>query len=122
MSDDRGRPCVMLLTPGNTSDHKAAVPCLEAMPAPSHLIADKGYDSDALRGWLKRRGTTPVIPPRKNRKVQYAYDKALYKQRNVIERMFGRLKDFRRIATRFDRNITSYFAALCIIAAVVWWA
>lgn len=112
----------MLLTPGNTNDHKVAVPCLDAMPPSVHLIADKGYDSAAFRDWLRKRGTTPVIPPRKSRKHQYRYDKALYRQRNVIERMFGRLKDFRRIATRFDRNITSYFAALCLIAALVWWA
>ncbi|MGA9673545.1 MAG: IS5 family transposase [Terracidiphilus sp.] len=122
VSDGMGRPCVMLLTPGNTNDHKAAVPCLDAMPPSAHLIADKGYDSAAFRDWLRKRGTTPVIPPRKSRKVQYRYDKALYRQRNVIERMFGRLKDFRRIATRFDRNIISYFGALCLIAALVWWA
>ena len=111
-----------MLTPGNTNDHKAALPCLSKMPAPKHVIADKGYDSKALRDWLRKRGTTPVIPPRKCRKHKYRYDKVLYRQRNVIERMFGRLKDFRRIATLFDRNITSYFAALCLIAALVWWA
>jgi transposase len=65
------------------------------MPPSAHLIADKGYDSTAFRNWLRKRGTTPVIPPHKSRKVQYRYDKALYRQRNVIERMFGRLKDFR---------------------------
>lgn len=111
----------MMLTPGNTSDYKAAVPCLSAVPPSAHLIADKGYDSAALRSWLEGRGTAPVIPPRKNRLVQYPYDKALYKQRNVIERMFGRLKDFRRIATRFDRNVKTYFAAICLAATVIWW-
>ena len=121
MTDGRGRPCVLLLTPGNTSDHKAAQICLAAMPAPRHVIADKGYDSAALREWLQDRGTEPVIPPRRNRHVQYAYDKALYRQRNVIERAFGRLKDFRRIATRFNRDVRSFFAALCIAATVIWW-
>ena len=111
----------MLLTPGNTSDYKAAERCLAAMPPTSEVIADKGYDSDALRDWLAERGTTPVIPPRANRKTQYAYDKALYKTRNVIERTFNRFKDFRRIATRFDRNIYAYLSALCIVATVVWW-
>lgn len=119
MTDGRGRPCVLLLTPGNTSDYKAARICLEAMPASQHVIADKGYDSAALREWLMGRGTEPVIPPRRNRKIQYAYDKTLYRQRNVIERSFGRIKDYRRIATRFDRNVYSYFAALCIAAAVI---
>lgn len=112
---------MMLLTPGNTSDYNAAQQCLAAMPPASHVIADKGYDSDALRAWLTERGTTPVIPPRSNRKVQLDFDRALYRTRNVIERTFNRFKDFRRIATRFDRNVRSYMAALCIVATVVWW-
>ena len=121
MTDGKGRPCVMLLTPGQVSDHKAARDCLAAMPPAKELIADKGYDSKELREWLEGRGTTPVIPPRRNRKVQYAYDKTVYRQRNIIERTFGRLKDFRRIAIRFDRNVKNYMAACCIAAAVIWW-
>ena len=62
-----------------------------------------------------------VIPPRKNRKVQYHYDKTVYRQRNIIERMFCRLKDWRRIATRFDRNIKNFIAAIALAAAVIWW-
>ena len=111
----------MAISPGNASDYKAANQCLAAMPPAAEVIADKGYDSDDLRFWLHARGTTPVIPPRSNRKVQYEYDKQVYKQRNIIERTFNRFKDFRRIATRFDRNLKSYMAALCIIAAVIWW-
>ena len=121
VSDNKGRPCVMLLTPGNTNDHKAAVPCLEAIPPPAHLIADKGYDSAAFRNWLRKRGTTPVIPPRKSRRVQYRYDKTLYRQRNIIERMFGRLKDCCRIATRNDRSATNFLAAICLAATVTYW-
>jgi transposase len=60
----------MLLTPGNTNDHKAAVPCVAAMSPSAHLIADKGYNSAAFRDWLRKRGATPVIPPRKSRKAQ----------------------------------------------------
>ena len=67
------------------------------------------------------RGTEPVIQPRSNRKVQYAYDKAIYRERNVIERVFCRLKDWRCIATRFDRNITNVMAAIALAAAVIWW-
>jgi len=62
-----------------------------------------------------------VIPPRSNRKVQLSYDKMLYRERNRIERSFGRLKDFRRIATRFDRNVKNFMAALCLPAVVIWW-
>jgi transposase len=91
------------------------------MPASAELVADKGYDSQALREWLEGRGTEAVIPPRKNRKIQYLYDKAIYKQRNVIERMFCRLKDWRRIATRFDRNIKTFMGAVALAAAVIWW-
>ena len=92
------------------------------MPPASHGIADKGCDSDALRAWLTERGTTPVISPRSNRKVQLAFDRVLHKTRDVIERTSNRFKDFRRIATRFDRKVRSYMAALCIVATVVWWA
>lgn len=91
------------------------------MPASVELVADKGYDSQALREWLEVRGTQAVIPPRKNRKIQYDYDKAIYKQRNVIERMFCRLKDWRRIATRFDRNLKNFMSAIALAAAVIWW-
>ena len=91
------------------------------MPPCAELVADKGYDSQALREWLAERGTQPVIPPRKNRKIQYDYDAAIYRQRNVIERMFCRLKDWRRIATRFDRNLKSFMGAIAIAASVIWW-
>jgi transposase len=121
VTDGKGRPCVMAISPGNTSDHKAARQCLAAMPAVGEVIADKGYDSASLRQWLAERGTLPVIPPRSNRKIQYQYDKRLYRERNVIERTFNRFKDFRRIATRFDRKLKTYMAALCIVAAVIWW-
>jgi transposase len=91
------------------------------MPPSAELVADKGYDSQALREWLADRGTQPVIPPRKNRKIQYGYDTAIYRQRNVIERMFCRLKDWRRIATRYDRNLKSFMAAIALAASVIWW-
>src|SRR3546814_20632606 len=90
------------------------------MPPSAELVADKGYDSQALREWLEARGTQAVIPPRRNRKIQYDYDKVIYRQRNVIERMFCRLKDWRRIATRFDRNIKNFMSAVALAAAVTW--
>lgn len=118
--DAKGRPHVLLLTPGNVHDCKVARLCIEALPPSAELVADKGYDSQALREWLDERGTEAVIPPRRNRKVQYEYDRAVYKQRNVIERMFCRLKDWRRLATRFDRNIKSFMGAVALAAAVIW--
>lgn len=119
--DAQCRPLVLMLTPGNVHDCKVAEACLSALAPTSYVVADKGYDSKALRDWLTKRGTEPVIPPRANRKVQYQYNKAIYRERNVIERMFCRLKDWRRIATRFDRNIKNFMAAVAIAVIVIWW-
>ena len=91
------------------------------MPPSAELVADKGYDSQALREWLVERGTEAVIPPRKNRKIQYDYDRAIYKQRNVVERMFCRFKDWRRIATRYDRCAHTFMAAITIAAIMIFW-
>jgi transposase len=91
------------------------------MPAVDYVIADKGYDSAPLRQWLQQRGCQAVIPPRRNRKILYPYDAILYKQRNVIERTINRFKDWRRIATRYDRYAFTFLAALSIAAVVTWW-
>lgn len=85
------------------------------------LIADKGYDSDRFRKALGGLGIQPCIPGRSNRKEPIEYDKELYKQRNLIERMFARLKDWRRIATRYDRCAHTFFSAICIAATVIYW-
>ena len=121
VTDAEGRPRVIQLTPGNTNDHKPAQHCLELMPPPRFVIADKGYDSAPLRQWLLQRGSEAVIPPRRNRKVLFPYNRTLYRQRNVIERTINRIKDWRRIATRYDRNVVVYLASLFIVATVTWW-
>ena len=76
----------MMLTEGQMSDHKGAFLLFPALPRAKELLADKGYDSDWFRAALLAQGTTPCIPPRKNRKVQYHYDKHLYRQRHKIEK------------------------------------
>ena len=91
--DGLGRPIILLLTEGQMSDHNGAFLLLSALPQAKELLADKGYDSDWFRAALTGRGITPCIPPRKNRKVQYHYDKELYRQRHKIENVFGRIKD-----------------------------
>ena len=101
-------------------DCKVAKPCLDALPPSAEVLADKGYDSKDLREWLQSRGTQAVIPSRSNRKQPYNYDKALYKQRNIIERMFCRLKDFRRIATRYDKLARNFLAAVHLAASIYW--
>jgi transposase len=83
------------------SDHKLAFRLLSDLPKAKELLGDKGYDSDWFRAALTARGTTPCIPPRNNRKIQHHYDKELYRQRHNIENVFGRIKDWRRGATRY---------------------
>ena len=121
MTDACGRPLVIALSPGQTSDFRLAKQCLEPLLGVREVIADKGYDSKALRAWLRQRGAEPVIPPRKCHKKPPAFDARKYKHRNVVERTFCRLKDFRRIATRYDKLAKTFLAALCIIATIIWW-
>jgi len=110
-----------LLSPGNAADCVAAIPALAGFMAAKQLLADKAYDSKEFRRWLARRGTTPVIPNKCNRKKPYPFKKRRYKQRNKIERMFCRLKDARRIATRYDKSARTYLNAICLISTVYWW-
>ncbi|WP_295530910.1 IS5 family transposase [Novosphingobium sp. Chol11] len=119
--DGLGRPIMMLLTEGQMSDHKGAFLLLSALPNAKELLADKGYDSDWFRAALVERGITPCIPPRSNRKVQYHYDKALYRQRHKIENVFGRIKDWRRVATRYDRCAHTFMSAISIAATCCYW-
>ena len=111
----------LLLTAGQVSDYRGAATLLPTLPATALLIADKGYDSNRLRQALASRAITPCIPGRANRKQPIKYDVALYKKRNLIERMFGRLKDWRRIATRYDRCAHTFFSAICLAATVIFW-
>jgi transposase len=85
------------------------------------LLGDKAYDSAELRDELEERGTTPVIPNRCSRIQPFAFNKNLYKLRWLIENAFSRLKDFRRIATRYDKLARNYLASICLAAALVWW-
>lgn len=110
-----------MLTPGNASDIRAAKPLLEPLKASKQLLGDKAYDSDDLRAWLNARKTEAVIPNKNNRTKPYPFKKRRYRQRNKIERMFCRLKDARRIATRYDKSAKTYLNAICLISIVYWW-
>ena len=103
------------------SDHRGARLVLEALPPASALIADRGYDSNGFRVALRERGIEPCIPSSRSRTVLIPHDKALYRQRHKIENMFARLKDWRRIATRYDRCAHTFFSAICIAAAVAFY-
>jgi putative transposase len=91
------------------------------VPSPRRLLADRAYDANSLREELVQRRIKPVIPPNPTRKHPHRYDKKAYKGRNVIERMFCRLKDFRRIATRYDKRADTFLSAILIAAVVTWW-
>ncbi len=116
-----GRPFEFLLTPGNIADITAAPELLANVPPPRRLIADMAYDAVSLRRWLESHGGEAVIPPNPTRKHPHSYDAEAYKSRNLIERMFCRLKDFRRIATRYDKLARNFFSAVLIAAIVIWW-
>ncbi|WP_339764240.1 transposase [uncultured Hoeflea sp.] len=87
---------------------------------PRRFLADKGYDADFLREELLLQGTRPVIPPKANRKAPPACDFRAYKDRNRIERMFNRIKQFRRVATRYDKTRKSFEGFLALAAAKIW--
>ena len=121
LTDQLGRPLAFALTPGQAHDLVGAGALLQRVATPRRLIADRSYDARKLRLWLSERGCEAVIPPNPTRKSPAAYDPIAYKTRNLIERMFCRLKDFRRIATRYDKRADTYLSAVCIAAAVIWW-
>ena len=112
---------MLLLTEGQMSDHNGAFLLLDALPNAQELLGDKGYDSDCFRAALAERGITPCIPPRSNRKVQYHYDRTLYRQRHKIENVFARIKDWRRVATRYDRCAHTCLSAISIAATDCYW-
>ena len=121
LTDDIGRPLAFLVTPGNTHDLAGARDLIGMVRSPRRLLADRAYDARSLRDELAARRIKAVIPPNPTRKHPHRYDKTAYKGRNVIERMFCRLKDFRRIATRYDKRADVFLSAILLAAAITWW-
>lgn len=121
MTDVLGRPFALLLTPGNVSDITVADDLIKRADGMRYLIADKGYDVDALRKSLRKSGSVPVIPGRSNRKRKIRYDKKRYKDRHRIENAFCRLKDFRRIATRYDKLSRNFLSAVALATILAYW-
>ena len=91
------------------------------LPPADHCLADGGYDSNGLRAFLAARGTQPVIPNNPTRKHLHPFNRATYRARNLIERAFCRLKDWRRIATRYDKLAVNFASAVAIAATLLWW-
>ena len=111
----------MLLSEGQMSDYKGAALMIQAFPAAKVLLGDKGYDADWFRSALADKGIAVCIPTKANRKVLIPHDTTLYRQRHKIENMFGKLKDWRRIHTRYDRCAHTFMSAICIAATVIFW-
>lgn len=118
---EQGQPIQMLLTAGQVSDYKGAAALLSGLPQAKELLADRGYDAGWFRLALIQRGITPCIPPKRNRKFQHSYNQASCKKRRLIENLFSRLKDWRRIATRYDRCAHTFCSAICITAALIFY-
>ena len=107
------------LTSGQAHDITQAVPLLDQVE-PAALLADKGYDSDALVAALEERGITPVIPSKANRKLPRKTDFALYRQRNLVEPFFCRIKQYRAIATRYDKLANTFLAPVALVCVLLW--
>jgi transposase len=119
LADALGRPLRFLLTGGQVHESRTAEVMLNGIEGDA-VIADKAYDSDAIRATVKAAGMKAVIPSNRSRKRRIRHDKALYRERNRIERCFNKLKHFRRLATRYDRRAVHFLAFLCLAAIMLW--
>lgn len=121
VTDASGRPISFFITAGQVSDYTGAAALLDELPKAKWLLADRGYDADWYRDALQAKGITPCIRVENPAKKTIKYDKRRYKRRNRIEIMFGRLKDWRRVATRYDRCPMAFLSAIALAATVIFW-
>jgi len=119
--DAKGRPLGFLLTPGQTHDTQGFAPLFRMISDRIEaFLADKGYDADAIREEIAEADVEAVIPAKSNRRDPIPHDKAKYKWRNQIERLFNKLKNWRRVATRYDKTKESYLGFVAIAAVKLW--
>jgi transposase len=109
----------MLLSEGQMSDYKGAALMIDALLKANTLLGDRGYDADWFRDALTAKGIAPCILSKTNRKILIPHDCILYRQRHKIESMFGQLKDWRRIHTRYNRCAHTFMSSICIAATVI---
>ena len=112
----------MRLTGGQVHDACEAEALIADIPEGATLLGDKGYDSKAIRDAAAARGVWANIPNRSNRKQRYGFSAWLYRQRNLVERFFNRIKQFRGIATRYDKDPANFMAAVKLICTRIWCA
>jgi transposase len=109
------------LSAGQMSDAKGALALLSSLPPAKILLGDKGYDADWFRDALAERGIDACIPARRGRRNPAGHDATAYRKRHRVENLFARLKDWRRIATRYDRCGELFLSTICIAATVIFW-
>ena len=114
-----GLPIRLIATPGQRNDIAFAHDLVEDIDADA-VLADKGYDANHLIEKMNENGTHVVIPPKRDRKLQRDYDADLYKERNRIERFFNTLKQFRRVATRYDKLLVNFMGFIKLAAIAIW--
>jgi len=119
--DAFGKPLRVILSAGQIADIEQAAPLIKDQPV-AYIVADKGYDSDAFVDMITAQGGQAVIPPRSNRLNPRTFDRHLYRNRNLIERFFARIKQFRRIATRYDKLAKSFLSFVHLACTFVWLA
>jgi transposase len=130
-ADRHGKPVVLLVTAGERHDQTMFEPLLEQgqirrdgrgrpRQRPRRIVGDKGYSSRRIRGWLRRHGIRHTIPHKRNECQCGRFDRALYRERNQVERLINRLKQFRRVATRYEKRATNYAAMITLAAVLVW--
>ena len=119
LCDALANPIKFVVTPGQASDYTQAEALLEDIEG-QYVLADKGYDSNAIVETVEHMGAEAVIPPRSNRKVPREYDVDLYKERNLIERLFNKMKHFRRIATRYEKLTVNFESLIYFVWACLW--
>ncbi len=118
--DANGLPVVLKLTPGQAHDGRSAADMLDGLSEGQILLADRAYDSDALRETMDKRGAWACIKPISSRKETPAFSPFLYRYRNLVERFFNKLKHFRAIATRFEKLPENYLALVKLAAIRIW--
>jgi transposase len=118
--DQDGLPVRIMLSAGQASDMAAVPQLLEGLPTPTTVVADRGYDYNAVLELITRSGAQPNIPSCSRRVVKRSVDPAIYRQRNLVERFFCKLKHFRRIATRFDKLARNFLAAVLLASTRLW--
>lgn len=119
LCDGLGNPLKFILTPGNSANITQGEELIKEI-ADSTVLADKGYDSDAFMKTIEQQGCVAVIPPRKNRRNKRDCDEHIYKERHLVECLFGKMKHFRRVFSRFDKNLSSFMAFLNFVGVFIW--